>query len=137
VNELLGFLRAQLDEDERIAREGVPFGTGRWTAEESYGGRAKIHDSDGGCVVHDDGEQDIGTARHIALHDPGRALRDVEADRKLIRAYCAAVHYCEGSRLPAAEMGFLRGRLFGLEQAIRMRAEVYSEHPGYREEFRP
>jgi hypothetical protein len=92
---LVEFLRARLDEDEQVACAATP---GPWRVrvdgpdDESYvwadnGGRY----GDGSPVTfHPDGaprhQGAIGDedARHVARHDPTRALREVEAKRGLM-----------------------------------------------------
>lgn len=62
MNDLIAFLRAQLEDDEQIAREAV-----RW---------------DEGCSAWSDaGEPDWV---HITRHDPARVLADVDAKRQMV-----------------------------------------------------
>jgi Ser-tRNA(Ala) deacylase AlaX len=122
VNELLDFLRAQLDEDEQIAREGIPFGTGQWQAEDS----GLIRDSEGGCVVHDDGEQDRATAEHIARHDPARVLAEVDAKRRILDRWEAS----QDDNLPPEA-------LIALDEVVKVLALPHADRPGYRESWKP
>lgn len=75
VDDLVAWLRAQLDEDERVAlacryqtwtRDGASIYSGHPTDE----------------VV--DWVYDEGGWEHIALHDPARVLREVEAKRRIL-----------------------------------------------------
>jgi hypothetical protein len=120
VSDLVAFLTARLDEDERVAR-AVPI--------EEWGS----HD---GCRVHPAQEQDgflaIGRieaqfeeeAEHIARHDPARVLREVDAKRTCI-AFLGH---------PDAPPG--EGR-YVAERVLWLLALAYSDHPDYREEWRP
>ncbi|MEU6057986.1 DUF6221 family protein [Streptomyces sp. NPDC047097] len=68
---------------------------------------------------------------HIIRHDPARALREVEAGRRLLRAH---EKWCEGrceAKYP--EGGFDAAHFWN----IKARAEVYADHPDYRQEWRP
>lgn len=66
MQDLLTFLNARLDEDERVALGA----RGRtWTPEDLAGGITEFHS---------------GTFEHIARHDPARVLREVEAKRRII-----------------------------------------------------
>ena len=80
----------------------------------------QVFDGTGIVVTHDRSvtlPSDV--ARHIALHDPARALREVEADRKLLAEYEASVR----------SVGFgLSGQL---RRVVCYRAAVWDGHPDY------
>jgi hypothetical protein len=161
VNELLDFLRAQLDEDEQIAREGIPFGTGQWQAEDS----GLIRDSEGGCVVHDDGEQDRATAEHIARHDPARVLDRIRADRRILDEHasewrtvewphdqngkgeglvcrrCQNAEYTEWhpavGEAGVLPEGFVAPYVLAPCRTVRLLALPHADRPGYRSEWAP
>ena len=88
---LAGFVAARLSEDEAIAREAAGL-TECWVAEEPAIG-----------VVLVDGEPLIeghitGLTAHIALHDPARVLREVEAKRRILKRHrnCGSgIGYCD------------------------------------------
>lgn len=81
MNDLVEFIRAQLDEDERVARAagwhryiwelGIVYGTVIAT-----GNRKTVAH---GCQEYD--------ADHIARHDPARALREVDAKRRILELH--------------------------------------------------
>lgn len=58
MSDLVEFLRARLDEDEKAAKAWLPFGN-----------------------------SDAADRDHIARHDPARVLREVDAKRRLIQLY--------------------------------------------------
>ncbi|MFD6280727.1 DUF6221 family protein [Streptomyces sp. NPDC060209] len=61
-------------------------------------------------------DEDAARAEHVALHDPARTLKEVEAKRQLIV--------------------FLRpDEVYG--RSLRLLAAVYSDHPEYRPEWAP
>jgi hypothetical protein len=136
VAELMAFVRACLDEDERVARAA---NGPRWKAGDgnvSEGGLYALRGSgdDGWSIAWFDlgtaNEADDGTrqlprwpkmqrhaqanADHAARHDPARVLAQVAAKRALL------------AELAAANMVF----------AMRLLAEPYAGRPGWREEWR-
>jgi hypothetical protein len=136
MDDLVQWLRAQLDEDERIARaaswtddanawhaEPSPFGARdggqRWYVEDAM---------DDGVVSHVDpaASDNEGVARHIAEWDPARVLREINAKRKTFddcEGIIVGWHHEESKQ-------FARDVLCNL-------AEPYADRPGYREEWRP
>jgi hypothetical protein len=83
MTDLVGFLRARLDEDERAAGSGLGWeveSTNRYhvrvrPAEDAEGQTALVAMAVG------------GDAGHIARHDPARVLREVERDRRIIELH--------------------------------------------------
>lgn len=139
---LAGFLAARLADDEAAALAPSPGGQRlAWhavTDPPEDEGSAPVHWvlSDGAAAAVALGlERGTGpqVAAHIARHDPSRALREVEAGRKLLAAYEAAVSRqaaaAEG-RAPA-EPEWHIARRAALEFAVAVRAQVWSDHPDY------
>jgi Family of unknown function (DUF6221) len=89
-------------------------------------------ESDAGKIVFDEGAPTDAQAEHIACHDPARALREVEADRKLL----AALEEAQPADPHNEQVDATSWRL-ALELAVRIRASVYGTHPGYRPEWKP
>ncbi|MGQ5606186.1 DUF6221 family protein [Streptomyces sp. EKS3.2] len=138
MDDLVQWLRAQLDEDEGPARAASagPWST-RWRGQEyelvaptraypiaewTYA----IATVEPEVSAHR-AECDTADADHIVRHDPARVLREIDAARVLLAQY-------EGlkSGLPDDMSG-----VFALETAIRAKAAVYADRPGYREAWRP
>jgi hypothetical protein len=113
------WLRAQLDEDDRIAREAK---AGPWH-------------SDGGSVYARHPTDEVvrysESAEHIAGHDPVRVLREVEAKRQLL------AQYAEVADNDVDEVEYAHGWANALGTAVRLLALPYADRPGYREEWRP
>jgi hypothetical protein len=87
-------------------------------------------------IRRDDVEGDWGQildpdalARFIHRHDPSRVLREVEADRKLLAEY-------EVWAVPPRQP-FDTGMRRGLQMALEIRAEVWSGHPDYQDQWKP
>jgi hypothetical protein len=137
MSDLIAFLTARLDEDAATAlacldiNERVKVRRGltppRWlTSPDS----SDITDAAGILRVR---HTWVREGEHIARHDPARTLREVEADRKLLTAYDEVSRYDTDEPEPE----FAHGRAVGLGEAVRMRAERFSDHPEYRTEWSP
>jgi hypothetical protein len=110
VTDLVEFLRARLDEDERVARQHH---LTNW----HFDG-IKNH------IVNDDGVTVAivrTTQEHIQRHDPARVLREVEAKRRIIDL-ADSLGYVTNDAEPAI---------------LAALALPYADHPDYREEWRP
>jgi hypothetical protein len=92
--------------------------------------------------VDPDASVPVAQLRHAALHDPARVLREVEADRRLLDLYERAKSYRDRvfarpePRSISDEMRAVT-QMMTLEQVLRMRAAVWSDHPDFRDEWRP
>ncbi|MFE7510084.1 DUF6221 family protein [Streptomyces sp. NPDC057540] len=151
--DLIAFLRARLDGDERTARAAHrPGRTGD-------GGRGIADGTDGGRT----GEApNAAVAAHIARHDPARVLAEVHAKRQLLEASAAACapacgidgEHAFGRSCALGWMGPVEeadggrwihddtGARFAAppvttEWTLRVLALPYSGHPDYRDEWRP
>lgn len=108
--ELVDFLRARLDEDERIA-------------EEAGGRRAEWR------LARPLDDAELGDAswlrprelRHAERHDPARVLAEVEAGRVLLQQY---------ERLLAVSSDDHTG-VWAVEVIMRAKARVYRAHPDF------
>ncbi|GAA2108038.1 DUF6221 family protein [Streptomyces synnematoformans] len=169
MNELIGFLRARLVEDERSAKAcaGAP-----WAVEippmvhVSVEARRDEKWRLGrlGYVATVERDED---REHIARHPPKRVLAEVAIDRELLRDYERLLRAHEQHKAAVAELDadleheartgkwegfglpdvrqqalrreadYLPAQLRTLEGWARGKASVYSDHPDYREEWRP
>lgn len=135
---LVKFLTAMIDLDEDGAVAAAVAGP-KWKYADSYGSM-QIESEDGTNITHDqEGLSDSvrGFAGpHIARHDPARALREVEAKRRIIER--ARLVLDSWARAEAGQGGAVsypdvtrRERSFWLSTLADM-AAVYSDHPDYR-----
>ncbi|MGW3427892.1 DUF6221 family protein [Streptomyces melanosporofaciens] len=156
MDDLVQWLGAQLDEDERIARAAT---AGPW----SRMGRRVLDPTPpsdrlgiGVAVGHAAADADFNeTAEHIAAHDPARVLREIDVDRELLGEYerlqrAHQAHQKEVDRMAQAEdddpirrnalrreADYLPAMLHVLGRWAKGKAAVYADRPGYREEWRP
>jgi hypothetical protein len=120
IEELINFVRLQLDKDERVATDGQ---------------RAGLDDGWPFWIDTDD-ISDYEAANAYRDHfNPARVLREVESFRKIID-YCAAA--IEVGRIPegATWSDDAAGAEVG-EVVLRHLAAIFSDRPGYRGEWRP
>lgn len=143
-DDLVTWLRAQIDADEAKAvaakraanREGQLPG-GDWVAAGGLVGgppddpRHELGWPLWDCEGSDTLCMNPDTAEHVANFDPDRALREVEAKRQIIEMHAAAVAFASRPDSPAS------GAALALGDVVRALALLYSDRPGYREEWRP
>jgi hypothetical protein len=128
VDDLITWLRAQVDDDERVARSMFTGGDWRWLGDaivdrDVDGWRSAPDDAVIITLRHD--REEVGG--HIARHDPARVLAGVEAKRQIIELHEVA----RTSRELSADAWIM------LKQAVQHLATVYADQPGYRDEWRP
>ena len=150
MNELVDWLRAQIDEDERLAREAAGHANGSevWDLVSfvggdldpgkhfslSIGGRALNASS--GDAPDDDTPVVAAELRHMANFDPARVLAEVESRRRILDLYeamRAGVDAADGTLLAGAA----KVRLGAYGNVLKCLALPYQSHPLYRESWRP
>ncbi len=139
MSDLVLWLRAQLDEDQRIAEAAEP---GPWRVD-GY----KVYASHPVDKVVSSSE----SANHIAGHDPNRVLREIDAKRALLAEYITTIEHMGKiaetlSRLRGKDQNPLVSEMEwssaihkrdALHGVLRLLALPYTDRPGYREEWRP
>lgn len=142
--DLVAFLRARLDEDERAARAATS-GPWRYDADKMWNlpgmhfGEEFIGAGPVGkaiCVAGTgpaDDPQSMADAAFIARHDPARVLREVEAKRDVI------VRCEDQAMLLADHMGGILTKHLVQEllTVVRVLALPYADHEDYRTEWAP
>lgn len=118
MDDLVRWLTAQLDEDERIARRaGDTF--------RQIGETGVIVATEGDRAEECASANWAGVAEHVVRHDPARVLREIDAKRQMIDRYEEVRPH--GGDVTQEYQDFL----------LRLLASVYADRPGYREEWRP
>lgn len=125
MDDLITFLRARLDDDERTARRATE---GPW--EIRFLGRHDLSTVVRGkeLLAQLDGNRAANNSVHMAVHDPARVLAEVDAKRRIIQA--------EQDR--SLDDG-LPERLIDRYESdvLRLLVLPYASHPDYRDEWRP
>lgn len=137
MDDLVQWLKAQLDADQQLAEDARAELDGRWAYVESQDGNHKVVDSLGYSITehYDVDAQPYFCEPHIAAHDPARVLREIEAKRQIIAQY---VNWDESTARAGlgADMRDV-GVTEGLEIALRLLTSAYSDRPGYKQEWAP
>ncbi|GAA3483575.1 DUF6221 family protein [Streptomyces yanii] len=126
-NDPVEFLRARLDEEADLARRCDGDGCGEWTA---LGGTVYF------CRMDLSGFPPV-IARHIAVHDPARVLREIEAERDVLARH--AFGPAGGDpELPWDDRDDCRydGELRPCDDVLDL-ALPYAHHADYRREWLP
>lgn len=137
MDDLVRWLVAQLDEDERIARAATDGPWTPWRGQALHGLGDLIHpvlmpgQKPGSKAV-------IVTAswldaEHIAEWDPARVLREIDAKRRIIERYERAM---DNKRAHPDDLASA-GALLALHGAVKLLALPYSDRPGYQEGWAP
>lgn len=131
MSDLVDFLRARLDEDEQIALAVQKCECGRceepltWAIDSDGRWIQALGLSIGHTIAP--GYINAEQAAHIVHQDPARALREVEAKRRLIEF----IDDLQDRMTMADYFGDAE------EPVLRLLALPYSDHAGWREEWRP
>lgn len=137
---IVEFLAARLDEDEAAALavdDNSPPFNGQWKPD----GNALRTENDW-VLFHGHGRPLApGLVEHVARHDPARVLREVHAKRAILDEHADDYSDCRVCARESAETNSL-GNAFHVPlphpcPTLRHLATVYSDHPDYREEWRP
>lgn len=148
---LTGFLAARYDELEAAAKAAERRFPSPWQHADMTGASLPFAVS-----LYDSGDESLAVVRgsyaaqHIALHDPARVLREVEAMRAVLALYAetaAVVSRAEGRMRHAmapppgsvANLDRLDGgrELAVLHRVISSLAAVFDQHPDYRQDWSP
>ncbi|WP_354643876.1 DUF6221 family protein [Kitasatospora camelliae] len=156
-SDLAAFLRARLDEDQKLAFEAGNGGHDHWifnpelTWNSGNGPRQAVVRFNGsalGYVAAADpvyGKYGEWNAKHIACWDPARVLAEIEAKRRIIDAHPITTSTINpgygktgagfGCEVCHDWDGATEG--YGYCQTLRLIALPYAEHPDYRQEWVP
>lgn len=128
---MITWLRAQLDTDERVARAAHVPGPGNWTD-----GFDRNEECTVGWLAGD------RAMDHMEIHDPDRALRQVQAHRAILAAAFGHMAKVDGEwgcchSADAIERGHCPEQDPADDEIIKALVSIYSNRDGYREEWRP
>jgi hypothetical protein len=145
MNELITWLRAQLDDDERVARDAAREDTPPWHLDyDDRGYDGKIRSAESYTVVHqEDSTPGRVTAEHIARWDPARVLAEVDAKRRILDEHEAMAGDTYGQRAgqDVCETCKESGSRYYHEPypcpTVRLLALPFADRPGYQEGWRP
>jgi hypothetical protein len=129
-DDLVTWLRAQLDEDERVARD-CP--SPDWELGIVYG---SVIARTGGRIALEAPSQSI--ADHIAQHDPARVLIEVEAKRRIVDLHSRST--CRGHERAYSTHGVQTCDADAEDwpcETVQLLALPYADRPGYDERWRP
>jgi Family of unknown function (DUF6221) len=131
MDELVTWLREQVDADEWGAREAADGDSGRWFVGDRWN-VYRVEDE----ALHDEGYAEENRlvvygnikaqSTHIVRHNPARTLAEVKAKRLLIHW----IERYEDQRIDANNWAMDEG-----DVALRLLALPYADRPGYREEW--
>jgi Family of unknown function (DUF6221) len=131
VSDLAGFLAARLEDLEAAAKAAESIHPSPW------GGIGELADAAGQFIAYDTDRNGavvpLSVSDHIALHDPVRVLREVDAKRKIL-----ALHHIEtesyldgdGIERPGHHCWECDQREWPCP-TLRALAAVWSDHPDY------
>jgi len=129
---LVAFLDARLDEEEAAAKGPPGWKLEHWSAVRykiSDSGREWRVDAEPRCIVDATARDD---AEHIARYDPARVLREVEANRAIVRR-CAA----RMDEMDVYPNALVSPRAVLARQALMDLAAVWNDHPDYDQDWKP
>lgn len=158
MDELVQFLRDRYDEEAAAAREamgvvGPVLGAGQWRYAKSVGDEGGRYWSVtttppddtvptvelAGSGMSGGGVHEETVAAHIVRHDPARVLRDIKAKRLIVEEHAPvpALGAGLGCEICVATPSWGPEVVSGPCTTLRLLASVYSDHPDYREAWRP
>jgi hypothetical protein len=120
MDDLVTWLRAQLDEDERVARAASD-----WPWEATISSSGEQGDVQGVTSAFEDYCCSAEDAAHIARWDPARVLAEVDAKRQMLD-WLAESELSDGTTWS-----------FNGDELLKLLALPYADRSGFREEGRP
>ena len=136
-DDLVTWLRVQLDAEEQAALDAMWSGDERWTTYEFQHAHDtwNVDDSydEGVATIRAQAADSESVARHIVRQQPLNLIADIAGKRRVIARYEAAEKLRADDEWDAANGGVAAG----LRLAVLDLAAVYADRPGYRAEWAP
>jgi hypothetical protein len=142
MTDIVAFLNARLDEDERHAKQAAAAGhranpRHKWIVEEWRSDNPSAVPT--ASYVNDEHEMGVAVvngsyaADHIARHDPARVLRDVAAKRRVLSEVIPEFLSCEATVRNEFDVGSTSDEMWheGSNMLLRLMAAPYADHPDY------
>ena len=128
MSDLITFLSARLDEDERYAKAAL-------SSPESANSGNGVRALDGKLAIRPSAMSDA-LALHFVRHDPARVLREVEAKRRILQEHEPTQQDATRCRVCTAIAGGHATRFRAPCWTLVLLAAVYSDHPDYMQEWK-
>lgn len=140
MDDLVRWLGAQFDEDERIARaaaeelDGFALG-GEWRYDGRYVETVRERTM---VAVGSQDFMELTVGEFIAAHDPARVLREIDAKRRILALHSFPTgHGCSTTDEAGYNFNYDEVSPTDACTTLRLLATVYSGRPDYREEWAP
>lgn len=137
MDDLITWLKAAMDDDERVARACAEVYPPPWdVSDRGHTAEVKADEPDFRRVAELQQDPAIDgwlseRLDHIARWDPARVLADIDSKRRIVAEYIKAVDRRKQHREDLAAAG----ALLALLVAVKAIALPYADRPGYREEW--
>lgn len=139
MDDLVKFIQERTDEDERIAKAAT---SPPWSADgmSVRGHERPYADSTGRATVLVVRHTWPQESAHIIRHDPARTLREVEMVRAILAEHATVTAAFSGQICRVCWTTRKEGPLEGDPypcRTLRLVAAIWSDHPDYKEEWKP
>lgn len=130
MSDLMTFLRARLDEDERVAKDAS---CQHWVTNSEH----NVYEVESNNpVAIDPWSGDLGAdGVHIARHDPARVLAEVEAKRQIIAEFERRESWLNMRTLVGEARDLAVAMRDALSPVLRLLTLPYADHPEYQPEW--
>ncbi|HEY3261295.1 MAG TPA: DUF6221 family protein [Pseudonocardiaceae bacterium] len=135
MNDLITWLRAQLDDDERVTQACAEVYPAPWDmSDRGHTALVRADEPDFRIVAELEQSSAIDgwlgeRLEHIARWDPARVLAEVDAKRRILDMWADA----QSAEFP----DYWGGYATALDDVVRQLALPYADRPGFRAEWRP
>ncbi|MEV8046397.1 DUF6221 family protein [Streptomyces griseoluteus] len=131
MDDLVQWLTAQLDVEDRVARAAAEESHPEWSpGDKNLGSQVSTAEYGDPVVVGPWDYLDWDVRQHIAAHDPARVLREIDAKRRVMKRHHDFQGWCAGCG------NDLTNQINDCPE-LRDLASTYADRPGFREEWRP